>query len=105
MHFNITALELWFWRISVIVLIIFSLVIWQGVNEAQHMGIENAKMILTNGDQIHQSLQQVDQIDADQAEYGVYFRALIEDYPLKTKLKNRAWCKNNPYCISLTNQK
>lgn len=45
MRFNITKIELWFWRIAIIGLIIFCGILAQGNRQAQEMGLKNITLI------------------------------------------------------------
>jgi len=45
MNINLTAIELWFWRLAIIALIIYSAILGQGVRQAEYMGVNNIKLI------------------------------------------------------------
>ena len=53
MKFYVRAIELWFWRIAIIGLIIFSVILSQGNKQAQYMVLNNIKLIEQNTKDIH----------------------------------------------------
>ncbi|MCK9370959.1 hypothetical protein M0R04_13695 [Candidatus Dojkabacteria bacterium] len=57
MKFNITTIELWFWRISIVGLIIFCVILAQGNRQAQYMGLNNIELIAKQANQITELAQ------------------------------------------------
>lgn len=96
MRFNVTAIELWFWRIAIICLIIYSIILTVYIEQAQYSGMNNVKLIKQSSDQILK-LAQSDAINT------IILNGIGEDYPPKMKLGERTWCLNRA-CLDGTGQ-
>jgi hypothetical protein len=87
MKIHLTVIELWFWRLAIIGLIIYSAILGQGVRQAEYMGVNNIKLIeKTNvdlGDNIKNTGSTL-----------IILQAMAEDYPPKMKIGEREWCLN-----------
>ena len=84
---NRIEIELWFWRVIVIALTVFCLILAHGVNQAQDAVIKNAEFILEDKEDI------VD-LYGQSFSTGIILRAIADDYPPKKKLGEREWCLN-----------
>ena len=92
MKFNISVIELWFWRIGIILLFICCLALMKGDKQAQYMGLNNIKLIKEQGEQITKILQ-------NELTNQIVLKAVTDDYPPKKKLGDREWCLNRSCLI------
>jgi uncharacterized membrane-anchored protein YhcB (DUF1043 family) len=94
MKIHLTTIELWFWRVSIIGLIIYAVILGMGVNQAQNMGVKNIDLIKTNTEDINDIL--VNQLEDSQTRIAQTYilQAMAEDYPPKMKIGEREWCLN-----------
>lgn len=87
MEFKIRAIELWVWRIGIVLLFIWCVILSQGNKQAQYMGLQNADLNLTTSKQLTEVIK-------NQLEDTVIINGISEDYPPKKKLADREWCPN-----------